>query len=247
MGNGPFAHPSFRLLGARIDRPSFSEIVSYLESHRKQGRFTHLITANALMLLELERDAELRRVFEEAELVVPESSGLACAAALKGIRPLERIPGIDLMQMLCSEAARREWSVFLLGAKPGVTARAAANLGKKYPGIKIAGTAHGYFNPAEEKDLLQKIQDAKPDLLFVGLNAPGQEKWIRKNAASFGAACAMGVGGSFDVLAGNLRRAPLFFQKAGLEWLFRLAQEPWRLRRMVKLPVFLVKALLSDA
>lgn len=247
MGNGPFAHPSFRILGARIDRPSFSEIVSYLQSRRDQGLFTHLITANALMLLELDRDAELRRIFEEADLVVPESSGLSCAAALKGVRPLERIPGIDLMQKLCEEAARRGWSVFLLGAKPGIAERAAAALQKKSPGLKIAGSAPGYFSAAEEMELLKNIQAVKPNLLFVGLQSPGQEKWIRKNSVFFDRACAMGVGGSFDVLAGNLRRAPLFFQKYGLEWLFRLIQEPWRLRRMVKLPVFLIKVLLRDA
>ncbi len=197
------------------------------------------------MLLECEKDSELNKIFAAASLTVPESSGLSFIARMKGFQSFPRIPGIDLMRELCAEAVQKNWSVFLMGAKPGVADEAKAQLQKDFPGLQIVGTAHGYFNDDAERELLIRVQKLKPHLLFVAMNIPHQEKWISRNSAFFSGTCVMGVGGSFDVLAGRLKRAPQTMQALGLEWLYRWVQEPWRTRRMLKLPVFLIKALVE--
>jgi N-acetylglucosaminyldiphosphoundecaprenol N-acetyl-beta-D-mannosaminyltransferase len=194
------------------------------------------------MILAAEKDPGLAGALESADLVVADGAGVSLAARMKG-RTLPRIPGIELMEKLCARAVARDWRVFLLGAAPGVADRAAAVLRAKYPGLDVAGTRHGYFSREEEPEVLRQVSRAAPDLLFVALDVPRQDVWIHRNLARLNARVAMGVGGSFDVISGRLYRAPRWMSQTGLEWLYRLIQEPRRLRRMAGLPVFFLKAL----
>jgi N-acetylglucosaminyldiphosphoundecaprenol N-acetyl-beta-D-mannosaminyltransferase len=195
------------------------------------------------MLLAAERDAGLREAVRAADLVVPDGAGLALAAALRG-RRLPRVPGIELMESLCGRPGRR---VFLFGAAPGVAEAAGRALTARHPGLEVSGATHGYSltSPAEEDRVIGAIRSSRSDVLFAALSTPFQDAWIHRNLARFGVKLAMGVGGSFDVLSGRLRRAPAWMRSGGLEWLFRLRQEPRRIGRMAKLPLFLGKILLE--
>ena len=241
------AFRSLSLLGGRVDAVGQPEVVRIVRQTLERGRFLQIITVNLLMLREAQNDGELRGVFSSAVLALPDSVGIRALAALKGLPLPERIPGIDLLKTLCAEAGEKGWSIFLIGAKPGVADKAAKNLRAEFPRLNVAGAAHGYLTGEQEAALLKEIGQKKPGLVFVALQIPQQEKWIAKNLSAFKGLCAMGVGGSFDVLSGNLKRAPLWLRKSGLEWLFRLAQEPWRWQRMASLPFILVRGALAPS
>ena len=238
----PISFPSLKILGGRVDRVSLEESLLFIEQNIAQDKFIQVITVNALMLRETQRDGVLREVFERAGLVVCDSVGVSLVGNLKKFSLPCRIPGIDLLLLLCKKAQEKSWPVYLVGAKPGIAERAKENLREKFPQLKISGSAHGYFDAEEEKRILLDISSQKPRIVFVGLNIPFQEKWIDRNRANFQGMCVMGVGGSFDVLSGNLIRAPTWIQTCGLEWLFRLIQEPWRWKRVFTIPPVLIKA-----
>jgi N-acetylglucosaminyldiphosphoundecaprenol N-acetyl-beta-D-mannosaminyltransferase len=173
------------------------------------------------------------------------------SAARRQGRRLQKISGIDLMDQLCGRAAERGWRVFLLGAAPGVADAAGKELLLRHPRLSIVGTAHGYFEPdtsapsanPRESEVLARVASARPDLLFVALSTPRQDGWIHQNLHRLGAKVLLGVGGSFDVISGRLRRAPAWMRTVGLEWFFRLLQEPRRAGRMRGLPLFVARIL----
>ena len=142
------------------------------------------------------------------------------------------------MLKICALAETRGHSLFLLGSAPGVAESAGRVLMQRFPALKLVGAYHGYFEDSEEPSLIALIRGAKPSLLFVGMGMPAQEKWIARNLRALNVPVVMGVGGSFDVLSGKLKRAPAPIRRLGIEWLFRLSQEPWRWRRIAQLPVF---------
>jgi N-acetylglucosaminyldiphosphoundecaprenol N-acetyl-beta-D-mannosaminyltransferase len=161
-------------------------------------------------------------------------------------KPLkERVAGFDLMMEFVKWASHKDVSIYLLGAKPEVVEKAQSNLKNLYPSLKIVGFHHGYFNEKEEENIIEDINKRAAQVLFVALGAPKQEKWIYKNKEKLKVKIAMGVGGSFDVIAGKAKRAPEIYRKLGLEWLYRLIQEPWRYKRMSALPKFAFKVLLA--
>lgn len=232
-----------RLLGSRVDGAGFAQALSRIAAFAQTTTPHQIVTANTLMLLAAERDDELRELIESAALVIPESWGLYWASRHLR-RPLPRFtPGIDLMTALCAQARDTGRSVFLLGAEPGAAERSAERLVALFPGLRIAGCRHGYFSRGEEAQVLSEIRSARPTYLFVGMSVPAQEKWIARRLAELQTPVVMGVGGSFDVLSGRLRRAPRWMRRLGIEWMFRLAQEPWRWRRIAQLPVFMGKIL----
>jgi N-acetylglucosaminyldiphosphoundecaprenol N-acetyl-beta-D-mannosaminyltransferase len=234
-----------RILNSRVDVVTFSEALDRAETLVRSGEPHHVVTANTLMLLGGETDPALRRILEHASLVIPESWGVAWASR-RVRQPLrEFIPGIDFMTALCARAARNGWSVFLLGAQPGVAERAGEALRARYPGLRIAGTQDGYFTPSQLPEILSRIQAARPELLFVGMNMPAQEKWIATHLPQLSGLC-MGVGGSFDVLSGRLKRAPLWMRRLGIEWVYRTLQQPWRFQRIKGLPVFMWRVLTAN-
>lgn len=157
-------------------------------------------------------------------------------ARVLGLPVTERVSGLDLMESICKRAGERMYSVYLLGARPGVAEEAARVLESRCPGLRVVGAQHGYFTPEEEQGVVRAVAEAAPDILFVAFGAPKQEKWIRQHLAELRVPVAIGVGGSFDVLAGRVRRAPRWMQRAGLEWLYRAVREPSRLPRLWVLP-----------
>jgi N-acetylglucosaminyldiphosphoundecaprenol N-acetyl-beta-D-mannosaminyltransferase len=235
--------PSYRvpIAGIFIDGLTLKDVLSRIEFFVSTRKPHQIITANPLMIMAAEKDSALRLAFQSADLIIPDSVGVLWAARCQG-RRLMKISGIDLMENLCAEAAEKKWRVFFLGAAPGVAEETARVLSLRYPGFTLAGTHHGFFS-SNEKETIRTIFDSKPDLLFVALSTPFQDGWIHKNINDLGAKVVMGVGGSFDVLSGRLRRAPAWMRAAGLEWFFRLLQEPRRIHRMFRLPLFLLKTL----
>lgn len=199
-----------------------------------------IYTPNPEIVMLAQDNPMLMEALEAAELVVPDGIGLVVASKLKGLGIKERVAGIDLMDRILRYCGETEKSFFILGGKPEVTPIACKKIEAKYRGIKIAGFQHGYFTVADEEKIIEEINNSKPDVLFVCLGAPKQELWIDKNRHRLNCKIAMGVGGSVDIYAGVAKRAPGIYQKMGLEWFYRLAKEPWRFKRMLVLPKFLV-------
>ncbi len=197
------------------------------------------------MFLAAQNDPELRDVIEKASLVVPESWGIGWASRVLRT-PLPRFtPGIDLLTALCRLASEESRSVYLLGSKPGVAEQAGRALAALIPDLQISGTRDGYFTSEEEPIVLESIRQAAPSFLFVGMNIPHQETWIARHLLALKVPVVMGVGGSFDVLSGRLKRAPAWMRRLGVEWIYRTFQEPWRWRRIAQLPVFMWKVLME--
>jgi N-acetylglucosaminyldiphosphoundecaprenol N-acetyl-beta-D-mannosaminyltransferase len=226
------------LLGVRVDSVTMPETLNIIEGFIKEGKPRQVITLNAEMVHHAWQDPALKEVIQEAHLVTPDGFGVVWAARkLKNPVP-ERVTGIDLVQALLPLAAQKGWSLYFYGGKPGVAAEAAQQAKNKHPGLQIAGTSHGYLSPAEETEMLSTIKAAKPQLLLVALGAPRQEFWIRQHLAELNVPVAIGVGGTLDVLSGQVKRAPALFQRLRLEWLYRLLKDPRRARRFLALPKF---------
>jgi len=186
------------------------------------------------------KDPAYAKVLADAALVLPDGVGVVHAARILG-RPLKgRVPGIEFAGALMERMAAKGKKLYLLGAKPGVAEAAAEKLRAKYPGLTICGVHDGYFK--EDGPVAERIRRSGADVVFVCLGAPKQEKWIAENGAATGARLLAGLGGSLDVFAGTVKRAPKAFQKAGMEWFYRLITQPSRFGRMAKLPLFLVAA-----
>lgn len=228
-----------QILGVPMDRVSMNEAVKRISEMITSGRPHQVITANPEILLSSTKDEELKKIIKEASLVTADGIGVVWAASFLGLPVPERVTGIDLAEQLLKTAAKKTWKVYLLGSAPGVVEMAKMKLEHRYPGLIIVGTFHGYFSSEEEKAILAEIKKTQPNLLFVGLGAPRQEKWIHKNRFSFPRELvAIGIGGSLDVFSGKIKRAPKWAIKWKIEWLYRLIKEPKRLKRQLQLPVF---------
>jgi N-acetylglucosaminyldiphosphoundecaprenol N-acetyl-beta-D-mannosaminyltransferase len=231
-------HPiSCRLFGCRA---VIDEVIRIIDTRIP----SQIVTLNALMYNHSLRDSALARAVSGAAIVVADSVGIAWAARLLNNVRVERAPGIDLINDLCALAVDRKYSVFLLGSREGVAAKAARSLQARFPGLIVAGTHHGFFAAVDEPALFGSIGRARPDMLLVGLDVPRQDTWIAENKDLLGVPVIMGVGGSFDVISGDLKRAPRWMRRAGMEWLFRLALQPWRLVRIKDLPIFVMHIVL---
>lgn len=186
---------------------------------------------NVAKLVEARGDPALMAALREAEVVHVDGAGISLGLKILGIAPPERRAGIDLMVELCGLAAALDQSVYLLGARSEIVRAAARRLTENMPGLKIAGIRDGYFSEYEEEDIAEAIRGSGAGILFIGISSPKKEHFLRKHWRHLGVSVGMGVGGSFDVISGTLRRAPVWMQRHGLEWLFRLRQEPVRLFR----------------
>jgi len=222
---------------------NMKETVAYLTAAIEQRRPHHVITANPIMLMAALQDPAYHAMMRSAELIVPDGTGVVWAANRVGVPVQERVPGIDLVHELMKAGEHRRWRVYLLGATDEVIAAAARNLQAGYPAIRIVGYRNGYFGPEEDESVIEAITAAEPDILLVGRSASTQEPWIAKYKSRLNIPVMMGVGGSFDVISGKLKRAPKLFQRMGLEWLYRLMLEPWRFKRMLVLPKFALRVI----
>lgn len=200
----------------------------------------YVVTPNPEIVETCREDAEAMKAVSAADLVVADGIGVVYGAKILGTPLKGRVTGINLAQNLMKKMAGNGKTLFLLGAKPGVAETAAEKLRAQYPGLQIVGTHDGYFK--EDAPVIEMIRSSGADVVFVCLGAPKQEKWMMANGEATGAHLLMGLGGCLDVFSGNVQRAPEVFQKLGLEWLYRLATNPSRIGRMMRLPLFLVHA-----
>ena len=226
------------VLGVGFDNLTMAEAVERgMELVRSPGPH-YVVTPNPEIVEVCREDSGARAAVNGADLVLPDGIGVIKGAAMLGTPLKERVPGIEFAARLMERMAGEGLSLFLLGAKPGVAEEAARRLTAQYPGLRIAGTHDGYFR--EDGPVIEAIRESGADVVFVCLGAPKQELWMAKNGAATGARLLCGLGGSLDVFAGQVERAPRFFREHGLEWFYRLCKDPRRIGRMMKLPLFLV-------
>lgn len=235
------------ILGVGFDPVDLEGAVSRATALVGGGVPSLAVTANTEMVMTARRAGDLAQLLARAALVVADGVGVVWASRYLR-RPLPaRVPGIELAERLLAEAARRRWRVYLLGGSPGTAEQAAARLHVAYPGLQVAGWAHGYFPPGDEPGVVDAIRAASPALLLAGLGTPRQELWLARHLAALGVPVVMGIGGSLDIWAGRARRAPRPMQSLGLEWLYRLAREPRRLRRQLTIPHFMALIIVKRA
>ena len=229
------------ILGVKVDAVTMAQAVERVASLIAAGKPEMVATANAEMLLRATHDDELKTILNAANLVVPDGAGTVWAARHLGKHMPERVAGADLVQELMKLAPARVWKFFLFGSAPGIADKAKAKAETLYPGIEIVGTRNGYFTAADEPEIIAQIKDSRADVLLAALGVPKQEKWLAAHMNDLNVPVSIGVGGTFDVMAGVVKRAPLWMQKARLEWLFRAMLQPSRAGRLLALPKFVLK------
>ena len=227
------------LRGIPLDVLTREEAGKRMAELLEQGGCSVVVTPNCEILYAAEKNAELMAALKSSDLAVPDGIGVVKAAKMAGSPLKERLAGIDICADTLKICAEKGLSVFFLGGKPGVAERAAENMEQQIPGLKVAGTADGYFSKAAEQTLIQKINDSGAAFLVAGLGSPKQELFMHENASLLGVLACMGVGGSLDVWAGEVKRAPEAFTRAGVEWFYRLVQQPSRIKRVIKIPAYL--------
>ncbi|WP_075428450.1 WecB/TagA/CpsF family glycosyltransferase [Selenomonas sp. GACV-9] len=218
-----------------------AQAVSQVQDYMDEKKNVLIATANAEMIMRATHDQELRDILNDAALVVPDGAGTVWAAHHLGYEMPERVAGFDLAQELMRIAPSKKQRIFFFGSAPGVAEKAKAKAEELYPGIEIVGVRNGYFSAQDEPEIIAEIKAAKPDLLLAALGVPKQEKWLYQHKEELGVPVSIGVGGTLDVMAGVMKRAPLWMQKAKLEWLFRGALQPKRAGRLMALPKFVLK------
>jgi N-acetylglucosaminyldiphosphoundecaprenol N-acetyl-beta-D-mannosaminyltransferase len=214
---------------------------NWLLTQYRAGVGAHVVTINAEMAMQADRNPALRHVILGADLVIPDGAGVVLYFRMKGKR-IERTPGIELAAQVLQRLEPQE-TAFFYGGAPGITDHAALYWRRQAPSIQIVGTQHGFLGPEEQPAFLQRLATLQPSVILVGLGVPRQEMWIRDHRHLCPNSIWIGVGGSFDIWAGVKTRAPEWMGKNHLEWLYRLYQEPWRWRRMLALPKFAWRSL----
>jgi N-acetylglucosaminyldiphosphoundecaprenol N-acetyl-beta-D-mannosaminyltransferase len=231
-----------RVLGVRVDCLDMVAAVEEIERLVEAGGHHLVATVNPEFVMSAQKDREFARVLEAADLCLPDGIGVVWAARRQGCRITEPVPGVDLIPPLAGMCARRGFHLFLLGAESGVASDLASRLRGQNPGLQVESHP-GSVDRASDAETLKLIRAHQTQVLLVAFGAPKQELWIDRLKDQLDVSVAVGVGGSFDYLAGRVPRAPVWMRRAGLEWLHRLVRQPWRARRMAVLPAFAVKVL----
>lgn len=237
MSDSPTPH--LHILGVPIHAATFDTLLDTIADWIASGADTYQIcTVSPEFVMIAQQDAAFMRVLHESDLNVADGVGLLFAARYLG-RPLpERVTGSDGVPLIAARAAREGWRLFLLGSAPGIAEQAAERLAEQNPGLQVAGTYAGSPAPGEAEDIIARVNASGADILFVAYGAPRQDRWIADYRDRLDVRIAMGVGGTFDFIAGIVPRAPQWMRRFALEWLFRLYKQPWRWRRMLRLPRF---------
>ena len=233
------------ILGVNVNSLTMAQAVEAVQQFIAEKKVALVATANAEMLMRATQDEELKDILNQADLVVPDGAGTVWAAGHLGEPRPERVAGFDLAQELMREAPSRGDRVYFFGSAPGVADKAKAKAEELYPGIQVVGVRNGFFSEADEPQIIADIRAAKPDILLAALGVPKQEKWLKKHMQELQVPVSIGVGGTLDVMAGVMERAPLWMQKAKLEWLFRGLKQPSRAGRLLALPKFVLKVVAS--
>lgn len=230
--------PPLEILGCRVDDVDLAEATARILAYARDGGSHRVVTLGTEMIVHALHDSAYRSAVNDADLRVADTIGVVVASRLYGAPLRGRVAGIELLERLCERAAREGLPIYLLGAAPGVAEEAGAALASRHPGLRVAGTRDGYFTPEQAPEVAAAIRASGARILFAALGFPKQEFFLADWLNASGAGAGMGVGGSFDVLAGRLPRAPEAFRRLGLEWLYRLLREPRRWRRQLALPLF---------
>ena len=239
----PVMHPKtasrLHILGVPVDPATFESMLDTIAGWIATGNRTYQIcTISPEFVMIAQDDPDFMRVLHHADLCVADGVGLLFAARYLGQPLPERVTGSDGVPLIAQRAARAGWSLYLLGAGPGVAEKAAIRLIEQNPGLQIAGTYAGSPAPEEEETIIARVNASDADILLVAYGAPRQDQWIARNRDRLDVHVAMGVGGTFDFIAGVIPRAPRWMRQVALEWLYRLYTQPWRWRRMLRLPYF---------
>lgn len=238
-----YPFPTVSVFEIPFSKLSMKDTVKFLTEAVQSGQPHHVITANPIMVMTAVNHPEYKQMMQSAEIIVPDGTGIVWAASVGG-EPLEgRVTGFELLHELLKVGETYRWKFFLLGTTAEVIQEAAERLQMQYPAAIICGYRDGFFGPDEDAAVIEQIRAASPDILFVARGADNQEPWIAQHKQALQVPVVMGVGGSFDIISGKLKRAPKVFQKLRLEWFYRLLKEPTRYKRMLALPKFVVKVL----
>lgn len=221
--------PRIEIMGCQIDNLSMEETLQTIESFIKSGEPHQHVVVNVDKLVKASRDQELRRIINECALINVDGMPVVWASYLLGKPLKERVAGVDLFEALMQRSAAKGWRIFLLGAREEIVVDVKQLYEKKYPGLIVADYRNGYWKPEEETAVVEQIKTAQVDLLFVAISSPKKERFLGCYQADMRVPFAMGVGGTFDVATGKVKRAPKWMQKVGLEWFFRFLQEPHRM------------------
>ena len=226
------------ILGVPLSSVTADQALAQLSVWLREDKTRLVFTPNAEIIALAQDNPELKAALTAADLTVPDGIGVVWAARQLGTPLKERVPGIDLLERLLALAAAEGYTVYFFGGRPGVAAEAAQRAQARYDNLLVVGTHHGYFDPGEEGQILVQLQALQPDILVLALGAPKQELWLTRYVNRLPVKVALGVGGSLDVMAGQVKRAPLLWQRLGLEWLYRIVTDPRRLKRAWQLPRF---------
>lgn len=234
------------ILGVPFSKLTMKETLDLLEKTLQDNRDKpfHLITANPEFVVGAMQEPILEEIAAEADLITPDGIGIVMASRWYGDPVPERVAGYDLLLQLLEEGNRKKWSFYFLGSSEEVSELATDKIKERYPNLILAGRHNGFFKD-KEAEVMAEINAVKPDFLIVALGAPRQEVWIHQKKAFLHTKIAIGVGGSLDVIAGKVKRAPLFWQKLNLEWFYRLISQPSRWKRQLALPKFALKAYIA--
>lgn len=219
------------MIGCKIDNLSMKETLQRVDGFIQSGRPHQHVVVNVDKLVKASRDPQLRHIINECALINVDGMPVVWASRILGKPLKERVAGVDLFEAIMRRAAQTGWRVFLLGAQEEVVARVQQAYEKKYPGLTVAGYRNGYWGQEDEQAVVEQIKAARADILFVAISSPKKEQFLNRYQAEMRIPFAMGVGGTFDVAVGKVKRAPLWMQKSGFEWFYRFLQEPRRMFR----------------
>ncbi|MEC2158545.1 WecB/TagA/CpsF family glycosyltransferase [Virgibacillus halodenitrificans] len=215
----------------------------YLVPDLKNNRQKMIVTANPEIVMRVREDNNYKQIVNKADYVIPDGAGIIIASRILKQPLKERVPGYELMIDMLEFAGEQGYSCYFLGAKKDVNEKAVLEAKKRFPNLKVAGQHHGFFD-IEDEEFARKIAEAEPDMIFVALGLPRQEQWINRHREKFSNGIFMGIGGSFDVLAGEVKRAPQAWINLNLEWLYRLLQQPFRFKRILKVFEFMIRVII---
>ena len=235
---GGTTYDSLFILGVRVDAVTFDQVLACIEAFIADGGSHQITTVNPEFVMAARSDAEFRHIINNSALALPDGVGVWWASRHLGHPLPDRIPGVDLVERLAALSEGQGYRIYFLGAMPGVADQAVEALRARYPELVVAGTYAGSPQPQDEASIVARVCATNPHILFVAYGAPAQDRWIARNLDRLGVPVCIGVGGSFDFLAGIHPRAPRWLRQLGLEWLHRLLTQPWRWRRMLALPNF---------
>ncbi len=234
-----------KIFDITVDAVNYNEAMNELKKYLDEEGLHMIVTPNSEIVMNATKDNSLKDIINQADLVIPDGIGLVYASKILKQPLKERVTGIDFLNGALEVLSEEHKSIFLFGSKDGIAKKAGEKMKEKHPELKIAGYHHGFFNESDEAEIVKQINDSGADFLCVALGSPKQELFVSKYREVLNPNVAIGVGGSLDVWSGDLKRAPKAYQKLGLEWFYRLIQEPKRYKRMGAIPKFLLKVMFT--